>query len=97
MLAATARHPWRPAHIHVVVRADGHRTLTTHLFDDASEYLDSDAVFAVKPSLLRTFVARERDDPQRPDGVDGPWFSLESDFVLVPGDGVEPVDPGRTD
>jgi catechol 1,2-dioxygenase len=97
MLAATARHPWRPAHIHVVVRADGHRTLTTHLFDDASEYLDSDAVFAVKPSLLRTFVAREPDDPQRPDGVDGPWFSLESDFVLVPGDGVEPVDPGRTD
>jgi protocatechuate 3,4-dioxygenase beta subunit len=97
MLAATARHPWRPAHIHVVVRAGGHRTLTTHLFDDASEYLDSDAVFAVKPSLLRTFVAREPDDPQRPDGVDGPWFSLESDFVLVPGDGVEPVDPGRTD
>jgi len=97
MLAATARHPWRPAHIHVVVRADGHRTLTTHLFDDASDYLDSDAVFAVKPSLLRTFVARDAEDPQRPDGVDGPWFSLESDFVLVPGDGGEPIDPGRTD
>lgn len=97
MLAATARHPWRPAHIHVVVRADGHRTLTTHLFDDASDYLDSDAVFAVKPSLLRTFVARDAEDPQRPDGVDGPWFSLESDFVLVPGDGGEPIDAGRTD
>ena len=97
MLAATARHPWRPAHIHVVIRADGHRTLTTHLFDDASDYLDSDAVFAVKPSLLRTFVARDAEDPQRPDGVDGPWFSLESDFVLVPGDGGEPIDPGRTE
>jgi hypothetical protein len=54
-------------------------------------------VFAVKPSLLRTFVARAPDDPQRPDGVDGPGFSLESDVVVVPGDGVEPVDPGRTD
>src|SRR3954470_20544100 len=53
MLAATGRHPWRPAHIHMIVRAEGFRRVTTHVFDAASEYLDSDAVFAVKPSLLR--------------------------------------------
>ncbi len=58
MLAATGRHPWRPAHIHVIVRAPGYKTVTTHVFDATSEYLDSDTVFAVKPSLLRTF--RER-------------------------------------
>ncbi|HVM56116.1 MAG TPA: dioxygenase [Gaiellaceae bacterium] len=84
MLEATGRHPWRPAHIHVIVRADGHRTLVTHIFDAASAYLDSDAVFAVKPSLLREFVRRKPDDPERPAGVDGDWFSVESDFVLVP-------------
>src|SRR5690606_2431008 len=44
MLSATGRHPWRPAHIHFMVSAPGHRTLVTHVFDSRSEYLDSDAV-----------------------------------------------------
>jgi catechol 1,2-dioxygenase len=97
MLAANGRHPWRPAHIHMIVRADGFRTVTTHVFDAASEYLDSDAVFAVKPSLMREIVPRAADDPERPDGVEGEWASLECDFVLVRGDEPgEPTDPGRT-
>ena len=84
MLSATGRHPWRPAHIHMIVRAPGYRTLTTHIFDAASEYLDSDAVFAVKPSLLREFELRSADDPERPQGVDGQWVSVENEIVLVP-------------
>jgi catechol 1,2-dioxygenase len=96
MLAATGRHPWRPAHIHVIVRAAGHRTVTTHIFDRHSDYIDSDAVFAVKPTLFREFTAHDAASPQRPAGVEGPWYSLESDFVLVRGDAGEPVDPGRT-
>jgi catechol 1,2-dioxygenase len=80
----------------MIVRAPGHRSVTTHLFDSESDYLDSDAVFAVKPSLLRAFTPRAADDPDRPDGIAGPWLSLESDFVLGPGDAGEPVDPGRT-
>jgi hydroxyquinol 1,2-dioxygenase len=96
MLAATGRRPWRPAHIHMIVRAPGHRSVTTHLFDAASDHLDSDAVFAVKPSLLRTFTPRPADDPERPDGITGSWLSLESDFALVPGEAGEPGDPGRT-
>jgi hydroxyquinol 1,2-dioxygenase len=81
----------------MIVRAPGFKTVTTHVFDAASQYLDSDTVFAVKSSLLRTFVERTSDDPERPAGVDGPWVSLENDIVLAPGqDGGEPVDPGRT-
>jgi hydroxyquinol 1,2-dioxygenase len=83
MLQATGRHPWRPAHIHMIVRADGYRSLTTHVFDRASEYLESDAVFAVKPSLLREFVPRAADDPARPAGIDGDWVSVENDLVLA--------------
>jgi hydroxyquinol 1,2-dioxygenase len=97
MLSATGRHPWRPAHIHMIVRAEGYATVTTHVFDAASEYLDSDAVFAVKPSLLREIVPRAADDPERPEGVEGEWASLECDFVLVAAeDAGEPTDPGRT-
>ncbi|MFZ0977690.1 MAG: dioxygenase [Solirubrobacteraceae bacterium] len=98
MLEVTGRHPWRPAHIHIIVRAPGYKTVTTHVFDATSEYLDSDTVFAVKPSLLRTFVERSAGDPERPAGVpEGEWVSLENDIVLAPGDdGAAVVDPGRT-
>ena len=84
MLESTGRHPWRPAHIHLIVRAPGYRTLTTHVFDEESEFLDSDAVFAVKKSLLRHFVTHSADDPERPEGVTGEWVSVENDIVLVP-------------
>ncbi|MER5348483.1 dioxygenase [Streptomyces mirabilis] len=98
MLAATSRHPWRPAHIHLVVRAPGHTSLTTHIFDADSPYLHSDTVFAVKPSLVRTFTEHADDDPDRPVGVDTAWVSLKLDLVLVPSqtdDGLV-VDRGRT-
>lgn len=52
LLGATGRHPYRPAHIHIIAAADLHRPLTTHIFMPGSPYLDSDAVFAVKHSLV---------------------------------------------
>jgi hydroxyquinol 1,2-dioxygenase len=96
MLEANGRHPWRPAHIHIVIRAPGHRSVTTHIFDAASEHLDGDTVFAVKPSLIREFRERPADDPERPPGVDVPWVSLDVDLVLAPGNDGAPVDRGRT-
>jgi len=83
LLAATGRHPWRPAHIHMIVTAAGYQRLQTHIFDSASEYLESDAVFAVKRSLIRSFEGRSPDDPSTPVGVSGPWFSVENDIVLA--------------
>ena len=82
LLKATGRHPWRPAHIHVAVSAAGYRSVVTHVFDAGSDYLDSDAVFAVKPSLIREFRSRDPRDPERPHDVSGPWVSVEMDFVL---------------
>ena len=84
MLAAAGRHPWRPAHLHMMVTAPGYEPLTTHFFDAETEYLDSDAVFAVKPSLVREFVRRSADDPARPPMVEGDWWSCENDIVLAP-------------
>jgi protocatechuate 3,4-dioxygenase beta subunit len=45
----------RPAHVHLMVSAPGHRTLVTHVFDAASSHLDDDAVFGVRRSLVRPF------------------------------------------
>lgn len=73
LLEATGRHPWRPAHLHFKIDAPGYQTLITHVFRDQSDYLDSDAVFGVRQSLVCDWV------PQ-PDGS----YLLEYDFVLNP-------------
>src|SRR5215212_5834711 len=52
LLRATNRHPMRPAHMHAIVSAPGYQQVITHVFVDGDPYLDSDAVFAVKDSLI---------------------------------------------
>jgi hydroxyquinol 1,2-dioxygenase len=55
LLAAAGRGPMRPAHVHFMVQAPGYETLTTHVFVAGDEFLDSDAVFGVKSSLIAPF------------------------------------------
>jgi protocatechuate 3,4-dioxygenase beta subunit len=52
LLRGLGRHPFRPAHVHFMISAPGHRKLVTHLFLQGDKYLESDAVFGVKPSLI---------------------------------------------
>jgi catechol 1,2-dioxygenase len=85
MLRATGRHPWRPAHIHFVVSAEGYEPVTTHIFDRTDEYLDTDAVFAVKDSLICDFVRHEEPDGEAARlGVKPPFYSADFDFRLKP-------------
>ncbi|GCB44084.1 dioxygenase [Streptomyces sp. NL15-2K] len=82
LLAATGRHPYRPAHIHFIASAAGHAPVTTHIFVAGGDYLDSDAVFAVKDSLVRDFA--ETDDPVLAQewGVANPFRHAHVDLVL---------------
>jgi len=73
LLDAAGRQPVRPAHIHIIVSAPGHYTLTTHFFDSESPRLDSDPVFGVRESLVRKFE-------KRPDGTLATTF----DVTLTP-------------
>ena len=84
MLEAQGRHPFRPAHVHFMIQAEGYRKLVTHLFERGCTYLDSDVVFGVKESLIRDFARHE--DGAAPDGrkMAGEWFSLDHDFLLMP-------------
>lgn len=83
MLKATGRHPWRPAHIHFVVTADGYDPVTTHIFDRTDPYLESDAVFAVKDSLICDFARHESPTSEAARlGIAGPVYTTEFDFVL---------------
>jgi hydroxyquinol 1,2-dioxygenase len=85
MLKATGRHPWRPAHIHFVVSAEGYEAVTTHIFDRTDPYLASDAVFAVKDTLVCDFVRREGPDAAASRlGVEPPFYTTQFDFCLKP-------------
>ena len=73
LLRATGRHPWRPAHLHFMIKAPGYETLVTHVFRGGDKYLNSDAVFGVRKSLVGDWV-------RQPDGS----YRLDFDFVLNP-------------
>ena len=83
LLAATGRHPNRPAHLHFIVAAPGYRPVTTHVFVADSPYLDSDAVFGVKESLVRDVP--EVDDASRAAelGLPNPFRTLTFDLSLL--------------
>src|SRR3546814_11083212 len=84
MLAATKRHPYRPAHVHFMIAKEGFEGLTTHIFSSESPYLDADTVFGVKESLIADLTHEE--PGIAPDGsqVDEEWRKLVYDFMLKP-------------
>ena len=75
MLAGLDRHPYRPAHMHYMVRAEGFQKLVTHTFVGGDKYLESDAVFGVKQTLVAPF--------NKLDGEKTEWRS-DYDFILMP-------------
>jgi hydroxyquinol 1,2-dioxygenase len=84
MLTAQARHPWRPAHVHFMIEAPGYKKLTTHIFVEGDRYLDSDAVFGVKDTLIVPFIRHEAG--VAPDGktMPQPFYMMHYDFRLEP-------------
>lgn len=84
MLEALGRHPWRPAHLHFMISAPGYERLITHVFRNGDRYLDSDAVFGVRSSLIADWI--EHPPGPAPDGVQSevPFYTLDFRFVLNP-------------
>jgi hydroxyquinol 1,2-dioxygenase len=89
LLGATGRQPWRPSHLHFIIAADGYQTLVTELFPEDDPYLDKDAVFGVRESLILRY--KRHDDPSDlpmvfavADKLRSPFYSVHFDFTLVP-------------
>ncbi|CAM2150945.1 6-chlorohydroxyquinol 1,2-dioxygenase [Pararobbsia alpina] len=96
MLKALGRHPWRPAHLHFMIEAPGYERLITHVFRAGDQYLNSDAVFGVRSSLIADW--QQHPAGRAPDGSDCPttFSTLDFTFVLNPV-GVETSgDAGKT-
>ena len=87
ILNACGRHPWRPSHLHFIVKANGYRPLVTEVFPEDDPYLDQDTVFGVREDL----VVRYRKMPAGsfPEGfslsgkVGESYFRVDYDLILV--------------
>jgi len=84
LLASLGRHPFRPAHLHFIIEAEGFARLVTHIFDPDDPYIASDAVFGVKESLMAEFKPVSDAARVKAAGFTGPYFDTEFDFVLAP-------------
>jgi hydroxyquinol 1,2-dioxygenase len=89
LLRATGNHKMRPAHMHAVVSAPGHQQVITHVFVDGDPYLDDDAVYAVKNSLVGKYKKVNNAAEAKKLGMSNPFLKLEWDFRLSPQAGVK--------
>ncbi|WP_299351559.1 dioxygenase [uncultured Shimia sp.] len=87
ILSACGRHPWRPSHLHYIIKAPGHRTLVTEIFPEDDPYLDQDTVFGVRDDLVMTY--HQKPASEFPDGlalsgkVTEPFLYVEFDVTLA--------------
>ena len=82
LVRATGNHHMRPAHMHAIVSAPGYQQVITHVFVEGDPYLDGDAVFAVKDSLVAKY--KKVNDPAlaKKLGMPNPFLTLAWDFRL---------------
>lgn len=92
LLRAQQRAPMRPAHIHFIVSAPGHKTLVTQIFADSQEALLADVVFGAKRQIVGDFVRHDRPDAEFP-GMKAPFYTCHYDFKLVSGTPTYPIPP----
>jgi len=87
ILRACGRHPWRPSHLHYIVKAPGYKSLVTEIFPDDDLYLDQDAVFGVRDDLVMEY--HEKPAADFPDGMEisgkvaEPYLYVSFDVTLI--------------
>jgi protocatechuate 3,4-dioxygenase beta subunit len=90
MLRVLGRDAWRPAHLHMIIRAPGRAPLITEFFPEDDEHLDGDAVFGVRAGLVLP-IGRTLDRAELPanlavrDALPLPVWSARLDLALPPG------------
>ncbi len=84
LLRAQHRHPFRPAHLHVLIFKEGFKIRISQVYADDDPHLDTDVQFGVTRALIGDFRRHDEPCPEDP-AVTGPWYSLDYTFTLEPG------------
>ena len=83
-LEAVGQHPWRHAHIHFKVTAEGHERLVTQVFFPDDPYLENDTIGAVKPALVRPLTRHDDRGELAERGLSAPFYTCDFDIRLRP-------------
>jgi catechol 1,2-dioxygenase len=92
LLKVQDRHPFRPAHLHVLIFAEGFKTMISQVYAPDDPHLDTDVQFGVTRALIGDF---QRHDERHPadEAIDAPWWTLDITFTLEPGEAKLPRPP----
>jgi hydroxyquinol 1,2-dioxygenase len=82
LLRAGNRHAWRPAHFHWIVSADNFAPIVTEVFNADDPYIEGDAAFGVRESLIVRFERRDSPNEATIFGVENPFYLVNFDFHL---------------
>ncbi len=94
LIAATGRHNFRPAHLHFMVHKPGFKTLISQIYTPDDPHLETDAQFGVTRALIGDFVRHDAAHGEL--GLAAPWYSLDQQFRLEPGEARRPRAPIQT-
>jgi catechol 1,2-dioxygenase len=92
LLEAQDRHPFRPAHLHVLIFKEGFKTRISQVYASDDPRLDTDVQFGVTRALIGDFQRHDEPHPDDP-GIQPPWYSLDYTFTLEPGEAKLPRPP----
>ena len=94
LVKATGRHHFRPAHLHFMIFKSGFKTMVSQIYSPDDEHIESDVQFGVTRALIGAYV--RHDEPSAEHGFAAPWYSLDQQFVIEPGEARRPVAPIRS-
>ena len=86
LLRVSHRDAWRPAHFHIIVEAPGYRSLITEVFDDADPWVEKDAVFGVRASLVLPFTPTTDEATAKRLGLPAHYLKVDLPIALARAD-----------
>jgi catechol 1,2-dioxygenase len=84
VLNTLGRHFFRPAHLHLKVRHPQYGELTSQLYFEGGDYLNSDVANAVREGLVAQLIRRDDPDDLAARGLHKHYFEVRYDFILAP-------------
>ena len=91
LLKRQKRQHYRPAHLHVLINKEGFKTQVTQVYVNNDPLLETDPQFGVTERLIGNYVEHKEAPPDT--DVGAPWYSLDYEFVMRPGDSNLPRPP----
>jgi hydroxyquinol 1,2-dioxygenase len=92
LVRAQGRHNMRPAHLHFLIYKPGYKTHISQVYVNDDPHLETDVQFGVTEALVGNYVRHDSGAPPAPD-VTAPWYTLDSTFVVEPGEAKLPRPP----